>query len=95
MELVFLCNVVATPTQSSLELERPRYCDASEYRSLVGKLLFAANVCRFNISYIVGLLSRHFHLPEERHLQAAKHVLRYLKGTRNYGLNFNQKPTSI
>lgn len=87
------CNTVRTPTMSGLDLEtidaEPKLCDATEYRSLVGKLIFSANVCRFDTAYITGVLARHFHAPEERHYKAAKHVLRYLKGTKDFALSYN------
>ncbi|KAI5957891.1 hypothetical protein KGF54_000002 [Candida jiufengensis] len=89
------CNPAAIPTINGLDLEtieeKPKYCNPTEYRSIVGKLLYAANICRFDISFIVGLLSRHFQNPEERHFKAAKHVLRYLKGTKSYALFYNNK----
>ncbi|KAI5950096.1 hypothetical protein KGF54_005244, partial [Candida jiufengensis] len=88
------CNPVAIPTLNGLDLEttdeNPKYCKPTDYRSIVGKLLYAANICRFDISYIVGVLSRHFQQPEERHYKAAKHVLRYLKRTKMYGLHYNK-----
>ncbi len=36
-------------------------------------MLYAANVSRTDISYIIGVLARYYHLA------AAKHVLRYLR----------------
>jgi len=61
-----------------------RDLDAKEhsiYRSIVGQLLYAANITRIDLSYIVGALARHVTSPCDYHLEAAKRALRYLQGT--------------
>src|ERR1700722_20602514 len=69
-------------------LSRAEY---NQYRSIVGALLYAANTTRVDIAHIVGVLSRYVAAPAQHHLQAAKHCLRYLKGTLNYGMISNGK----
>lgn len=58
------------------------------YRSLVGSLIYLTNT-RPDISYSVGCVARYMEQPEENHLQAAKRILRYLKGTIYHGLHFS------
>jgi hypothetical protein len=58
------------------------------YRSIVGALMYAANTTRVDITHVVGQLSRSAAAPCEHHLEAAKHILRYLKGTTSLGLSF-------
>jgi exonuclease I len=75
------CNAVAVPAivGQSLGLTTDKEdvgCDATLYRSLVGKLLYASNNVRFDISFIVDVLCRNFSNPKERHWKAAKDVLR-------------------
>lgn len=86
-------NSVATPAIVGQDLHKtddsPK-CDASNYRSLVGKLLFAATTVRTDISYVVGMLSRYLSKPTEKHMKCAKHVLRYLKGTQDVGHNYKR-----
>ncbi|EDK44043.1 conserved hypothetical protein [Lodderomyces elongisporus NRRL YB-4239] len=87
------CKAEITPTVTSQDLSnindtQKRFEDGTQYRSLVGKLLFAANTVRYDISYIVGVLSRYLQEPKEMHWNAAKRVLRYLKGTKDFGLNY-------
>jgi hypothetical protein len=65
------------------------------YRSIVGSLLYAANITRVDIAYIVGLLARYCAAPMNYHLMAAKRVLRYLRGTTNYQLIFRGSTQSI
>jgi hypothetical protein len=74
--------------------------DHSAYRSLVGALLYAANTTRVDIAHVVGILSRHVAAPSQHHLNAAKHCLRYLKGTAKHGMifgvqNFSTTNTNI
>ena len=51
------------------------------YRELVGSLMYLSCNTRPDISHAVGLLSRFMSMPTDRHWEAAKRVLRYLKGT--------------
>ncbi|KAG7815801.1 hypothetical protein KL909_005450, partial [Ogataea angusta] len=55
---------------------------------MVGKLLFAANTDRPDITFTVVKLSRYLKQPSQNHLSIAKHVLRYLKGTINDGITY-------
>lgn len=70
----------------SKDIGESRPCDATFYRSIVGKLLFASNVLRYDISFAVGVLSRYLKEPTELQLSGAKKVLRYLKGTDDFKL---------
>ena len=46
---------------------------------------------RPNLMYIVSLMSRFMASPTELHLQAAKIVLRYLKGTVDLGILYRKR----
>jgi hypothetical protein len=59
--------------------------DKLTYQSLVGGLLYAT-VSRWDIQYAVGCVSRYMSNPQQVHLTAAKNILRYLKGTLDYGI---------
>ena len=61
---------------------------AGVYASLVGSLLYLANCTRPDISFAVGVLSRHMARPEENHLKMAKYLLRYCINTKELGLEF-------
>ena len=61
------------------------YVQDMHYLSLVGSLLFAMQT-RPDIQYAVGLIAQFGANPGIAHLEAAKRILRYLKGTADYHL---------
>lgn len=70
-----------------------------QYQSMVGALLYAANITRIDIAYIVGQLCRYTSKPCAHHMQAAIQVFRYLKRTTAacliFGLHQSFNPKSI
>ncbi|CAA7037676.1 unnamed protein product [Microthlaspi erraticum] len=60
------------------------------YASLVGSLMYAQVCTRPDINHAVGMLGRFQSNPGVAHWQAAKKVLRYLKGTRNHMLTYRR-----
>ncbi|KAK1425109.1 hypothetical protein QVD17_20454 [Tagetes erecta] len=67
------------------------YSDPTRYRSIVGALQYLT-ITRPDISYAVNQVSQFLHAPTVLHFQEVKRILRYIKGTMNFGLNFS-KPT--
>ncbi|KAF5094301.1 hypothetical protein DV451_005044 [Geotrichum candidum] len=65
--------------------------DATLFRSIVGKLIYAANCARPDLATAVGFLSRHMKAPKAIHLNAAKHTLRYLAGTVDLGITYRRQ----
>lgn len=61
------------------------------YRQVVGSLIYLAIGIRPDISFAVGHVSRFMEEPTEVHVTAVKRILKYLKGTRNYGIMFSSK----
>ncbi len=58
------------------------------FSSLIGKLMYCANMTRPDISAAVSFHSRFMSSPTERHWEMAKRVLRYVSGTKDYCLTF-------
>jgi len=69
--------------------------EASLYRSITGSLLYLANGTRFDISYATGQLARHMANPLNSHLQLAKKVLRYIRGSINHQIHYISVPSPI
>ncbi|XP_019186444.1 PREDICTED: uncharacterized protein LOC109181144 [Ipomoea nil] len=63
--------------------------DETTYRSIIGCLMFLT-ATRPDIIFPVSLLSRFMHCASELHYTAAKRILRYIKGTLDYGLKFEK-----
>ncbi|CAN0127286.1 unnamed protein product, partial [Heterosigma akashiwo] len=64
--------------------------DASIYRTVVGKLLYPANLTRPDLSPAVGCLARYMVNPGARRMAMVKGTLRYLKGTTDHGLLYRR-----
>eukprot|EP00873_Tetraselmis_striata_P023102 jgi/Tetstr1/443366/TSEL_031381.t1 len=82
---------VSTPAEVGADVPGSNKPLAAEmpYQALVGSLLYAMVATRPDIAEAVSKLCRVIAKPEERHWQAAKRVLRYLKGTKTLGLTFS------
>ena len=66
-----------------------------EYGSLVGSLLYVSVCTRPDIAHAVGVLAKYMAQPTSVHWVAAKHVLRYLAGTADFGINFKGSSTAM
>ena len=51
------------------------------YQSITGSLLYLAQCTRYDLCYAINQLTRACSKPAEIHMTAAKHALRYLRGT--------------
>ncbi|XP_021767835.1 uncharacterized protein LOC110732199 [Chenopodium quinoa] len=82
------CNAAPFPMSKGLRLNMDNgdlLGDPEVYRRLIGKLLYL-NMSRPGISYVVQQISQFLGAPRKPHFDAALHVLRYLKGSLNFGL---------
>ncbi|XP_068475219.1 secreted RxLR effector protein 161-like [Phaseolus vulgaris] len=60
------------------------------YASVVGSIMYAQVCTRPDIAYIAGMLGRYQSNPSLDHWKAAKKVLRYLQGTKDYKLTYRR-----
>ena len=82
------CNPAATPAETGLMMslnDEGELADATLYRQLVGSLRYLCNT-RPGIAYSVGIISKFMKAPKIFHMMAAKRILRYVKGTIDYGV---------
>ncbi|WVZ26585.1 hypothetical protein V8G54_005129 [Vigna mungo] len=61
--------------------------DATFFKQIVGSLRYVCN----SRPDSVGLVSRFMEDPKQAHLSTVKHILRYLKGTTEYGLFYPKR----
>ena len=88
------CNPVSTPMEPGKHYEKTpddeEGFNTREFQALIGSLVYASIATRPDISEAVGKLSQHMSRPNKEHWAAAKRVLRYIKGTLQFGLNFER-----
>ena len=63
--------------------------DPTLYRQLIGSLMYLVN-SRPNLCFAMNTLTQFMVEPRRVHWVAAKHVLRYLAGTVEYGLDYRR-----
>ena len=91
------CKAISTPMESNLKLlsdASSDSIDAMMYHRIIGSLMYPMNP-NPNIFFTVNTLSQFLMDLRDVHLIDEKHVLRYLKGTVDYGLkcDVNQNVT--
>ena len=87
------CASAPTPMVLGTQLQEELVDKASpevvhEYQSMVGSIMYPMIQTRPDICYAVTILSRYNHNPNAKHIAAVKRVLRYLKGTLDYGITY-------
>ena len=78
------CKSRATPSEHKLEQGSDDLADQIMYREIVGSFIYAMVCTRPDICWIITKLSQYLSKPLNKHMIAAIHVLRYLKGTLNF-----------
>jgi hypothetical protein len=81
---------MATPMNPKESLSKEDDTDKVEegyFRSMIGCLMYLT-ATRPDIFFAVSILSRYMHCASEMHLKAAKRVIRYIKGTIDFGVKF-------
>ena len=71
--------------------EEKVYMEKVPYASAIGSLMFAMFCTRSDICYAVGIVSRYQLNPGLNHWVGVKHILKYLKRTRDYILVYSGK----
>eukprot|EP00253_Pinus_taeda_P025349 PITA_25349 len=85
------CKAAITPTVMGLKLSKEdisKDFDPSLYKSIVGSLMYLT-ATRPDIMFAVSLISTFMERPKEAHWQAEKRILRYVKGTKKFGILYN------
>ena len=84
------CKPISTPLEQNVKLgnnDDSKEVDGTLYRQLVGSLNYLTTT-RLDIAYLVSILSQFMAKPHENHGKATKRVLRYLKGTIDFGIEY-------
>lgn len=86
------CNAVHNPIVPGVKIMKDEggvEVDSTLYKRIVGSLMYLT-ATRPDMMYVISLISRFMERPTELHLNAAKRVLRYLKGTVSFGLFYRK-----
>ena len=94
------CNSVDTPCSNAPSIDKSS-CPAgnltsvertqqSAYRSVVGAILYLNKSTRPDITFAINRLGRYASNPGQVHIKEVKHLLRYLRGTRELGLAYHR-----
>ncbi len=68
--------------------------DVKLYQQIIGSLTYAATATLPDIAAAVNTLSKYMAKPGKEHMEGAKRILRYVKGTINFGLCYNAQDKS-
>jgi hypothetical protein len=92
------CIAEDLPEPAELDLETPESVallgktDKKEFQEITGSCMFAMIACRPDIAHATNMLSRRMNKPRVCDARAARHLLRYLQGTKQHGLFFRYEP---
>jgi hypothetical protein len=64
--------------------------DTIMYKRIMGSLIYMT-ITRPDLSYAVGVVSQFMQTPQKPHLDAVKHILRYIKHTLQCGIFYETK----
>lgn len=86
------CNFKQTPYNEGMAYHAPAQEDehkpetVTKFKKLIGELRYLADCTMPDLSFIVGRVGAAAANPPTRHWQMMKSTMRYLAGTRDYGL---------
>jgi hypothetical protein len=86
------CKISSTPMEKGLKLSAKtdsKAVNESIYRQLVGSLIYLTTT-RPDLSFTVSFISRFMTTPKVEHWTTTKRVLRYVKGTLDFGILYNR-----
>ena len=92
------CKPAATPVDQSTKLmpNEGEPVEKDKYQALVGGLTYAVTATRPDLAQALGTVNQFCSNPGEEHWKAAKRILRYIKGTIDYGITFDgNKETDV
>ena len=85
------CKPIGTPIEYGAKLskhDKGEAVDGTMFKSLVGSLRYLT-CTRPDILFLMGICSRFMEAPTTSHLKVVKRILRYIKGTIDYGMFYS------
>jgi hypothetical protein len=86
------CKPSETPFKSTIhDVKSWKTETQAPFRSAIGALLYLSNGTRPDIAFVTSMLARYVDKPTHEAWECAKHVFRYLQGTKDFCLEFSPK----
>ena len=89
--LPFRHGVHLSKEQSPKTLEQKKHMSRIPFASTAGSLMYVMLCTRPDICYVVGIVNRYQSDPGEEHWITVKHILKYLRRTRDYMLVYSSR----
>lgn len=88
---------MSTPFDANSQLKKNHgeAISQNKYAQIIGSLMHLMNFTRLDIAYAVCRLSRYTHNPNDDHWNALIRLLKYLRGTVNYGIKYSEFPSIL
>ncbi len=77
------CKPISIPLEQNVKLnvdEGDFVEDTTMYRRIMGSLIYMT-IIRLDLSYVIEVANQYMQTPQKPHLDAMKHILRYIKHT--------------
>ena len=85
----FRYGINLSQDQCSKTTEKKEYMKTVPYASTVGSLMYVMLCIRLDICYSIGIVGRYRFNPNREHWAAMKHIIKYLRRTRDYMLVYH------
>ena len=91
------CHSVSSPMEPGIKLTEKDSAETVDFpfQELVGCLMYLAVSTRPDIAYATNCLARYVTCPCPSHVAAAKRVLRYLQGTKDFGILLGRRSDKL
>jgi hypothetical protein len=88
-----LCKYTANSTSEEDQLLSEK--EAYRFREITGSLLLLVMCARPDLAVATNQLTQQMAMPTQAHMRAAKHVLRYLRGSSTVALHYSASPSVL
>ena len=78
------------PPEKSVEAKLLEKRHGFSYRNLLGELMYAYVLCRLDIAYSICFLARFSTSPHSHHFTALRHVCKYLRAHKDWGIIYHR-----
>jgi hypothetical protein len=87
------CKPISIPLEQNVKLSVDKgnlMEDTTMYRHIVGSLIYMT-ITRLDLNYVVGVVNQFTQTPRKPHLDAMRHILRYIKHSLQCGIFYEAK----